>query len=34
VKAVESDWRDVISEDIAQGTLARWPLFCSTFGYR
>jgi len=34
VKPVESGWSDVIPDDIAKGTLARWPLFCSTFGYR
>lgn len=33
VKRSDSDWREVITDDIAQGTLQRWPLFCRTFGY-
>lgn len=33
VVASAADWREVISDDIAKGTLDRWPLFCRTFGY-
>jgi len=34
VKARHNDWSDVISDDIAKGSLQRWPMFCRTFGYQ
>ena len=33
VETSYSDWKDTISDDIANGTIERWPFFSKTFNY-